>query len=332
MKAAVLENIKEPLRIKEVSLREELQEDEVLVELKAAALNHRDLWIQEGAYAKIKLPCILGSDGAGIIKRVGSKNKEKRIGEEVIINPNIDWGENERHQSLRYRLLGMPDDGTFAEYIIVKEDRVYKKPVHLNFEEAAALPLGGLTAYRALFTRGELKPGEKVFINGIGGGVAWFAMLFALNVGAEVYISSSSEEKIKEALRAGVKGGINYKNKEEFKSLLRKTGGMDLIIDSAGGEGFGNLITLAKFGGRIVFYGITAGFWNQVQAAPAFWKQIDIKGSTMGSDKEFEQMLRFVTERKIVPRISRIFALKEANEAFKYMKNQQQLGKIVLKI
>ncbi len=332
MKAAILEKIKHPLLIKEFPLREELQAGEILIKLKAAALNHRDLWISEGAYAKIKLPCILGSDGAGIVERVGSPSAEYLLGKEVLINPNIDWGENERFQSLRYRLLGMPDNGTFAEYIIVSQDRVHLKPAHLDLAEAAALPLAGLTAYRALFTRGELKPGEKVFINGIGGGVARFAMQFALSVGAEVYVSSGSEEKIKQAEEKGVAEGINYKNKEAFKELFKKTGGMDLIIDSAGGEGFGNLITLAKFGGRIVFYGITAGFWNNIQAAPAFWKQLDIKGSTMGSDKEFAQMLRFVSKNKIKPEISRTFSLDEVNDALMYMKNQQQTGKIILNI
>lgn len=332
MKAIVLEELNKPLRYYEDYPKPVLNEGEVLVQIKNAALNHRDVWIQQGKYPNIKLPCILGSDGAGIIVEVGKGVEENIIGQEVIINPNINWGENPRYQNKNYRILGMPDNGTFAEYIAIPKDRVITKPEHLTLPEAAAIPLAGLTAYRAAFTRGNLKPGEKIFINGIGGGVAYFVLLFATAIGAEVYVSSSSQEKIQKAKDLGAIDGINYNDKDQFKALMKNSGGFDLIIDSAGGHGISNLITIAKSGARIVFYGITTGFWQNVNAALAFWKQIDIKGSTMGSDEDFNNMIKLVERNKIKPQVSEIFPLKAAQQAFDFMHQSKQFGKIVLEI
>ncbi len=332
MKAIVLEEINKPLKYFRDYPDPTLKEGEVLVKIKNAALNRRDVWIQQGKYPNIKLPCILGSDGAGIVENVGEDTDKNLIGQEVVINPNINWGENPRYQRKDYRILGMPDNGTFAEYVVVKKDRIFPKPSHLTFPEASALPLAGLTAYRATFTRGNLKPGEKVFINGVGGGVAYFALLFAISVGAEVYISSGSQEKIDKAKSLGAINGINYKDKDAFKTLVKSTGGFDLIIDSAGGNGISNLITIAKPGARIVFYGITTGFWQNVNAALAFWKQIDIKGSTMGSDEDFKNMIKLVERNKIKPEVNKIFPLEKTQEAFDFMAQSKQFGKIVLEI
>src|SRR5947209_7640886 len=154
---------------------------ETLVSLRAAALNHRDVWIKAGQYAGLKWPCIPGSDGAGTTA----------AGEAVIINPSFNWGEREAAQGAAFSILGLPRDGTLAEKITVPATQLTAKPAHLSWEDAAALPLAGLTAYRAVFARGQLKAGERVLISGIGGGVALFAMQFAVAAKAEVWVTSS---------------------------------------------------------------------------------------------------------------------------------------------
>jgi len=294
---------------------------EVLIKIKAAALNHRDVWITKGLYPGIKDNVILGSDGVGEYE-----------GKDVLINPNIDWGTSQKYPSTAYSILGMPTNGTFAQFITVAKDRIVLKPSHLTIEEAAALPLAGLTAYRALFSRGKLKKREKVFINGIGGGVALMALQFALAVGAEVYVSSSSDDKISKAISLGAIAGINYKTvdwSEVNKSLANS---FDLIIDSAGGEGFKHLLKLAAPGGRIVTYGGTRGVIPAVPPQLVFWKQLSILGTSMGSDQDFTNMLEFVTKNKIKPIIDLVYPLKEGLKAFKRMENGMQFGKIILSV
>src|SRR5690606_19356667 len=187
MKAIVLEGINQPLRLKQVPVPE-LAAGEILVQVKAAALNRRDWWIQQGQYAGLKFPIILGSDGAGVIEAVGPYVSDQWIGKAVVINPSIAWGNQEAFQQKDFQILGLPKDGTFAEYVKVPVDNLYEKPEHLSFEEAAALPLGGVTAYRALFSRADLKQGEKVLITGVGGGAATFALQWAVYAGATVYV------------------------------------------------------------------------------------------------------------------------------------------------
>jgi NADPH:quinone reductase-like Zn-dependent oxidoreductase len=205
-------------------------------------------------------------------------------------------------------------------------------PAHLSFEEAAALPLAGLTAYRALFSRAQLQAGEKVLISGIGGGVALFACQFAIAAGAEVYVTSSAQEKIDKAIRMGAKGGANYTEEKWAKPFGKAVGGFDVIIDSAAGDGFGNLVKLCNPGARIVIYGGTRGPWNGVSPQIVFWKQLNIMGSTMGSSEEFQAMIDFVSRHKIIPIIDGIYPIEKAAEAFDRMNQGLQFGKIVLTI
>lgn len=323
MRAARLNAILQPLVIE--NLPDPLCNDaeDVCVRLRAAALNHRDVWIQKGQYAAIITPVTLGSDGCGV---------REDTGEEVIINPGRNWGPDERVQSLAYTILGMPDDGTFAEKICVPVDRLHPKPAHLTSEEAAALPLAGLTAWRALMVRGAAQPGDRVFVNGIGGGVAWFCMQFALALGCQVYVSSSSEEKLAEARAAGAHGGINYTTPGIYKELAAQNELFDVIIDSAGGEPFSNLLFIAAPGARIVTYGGTLGKIQNLSPQVIFWKQLSILGSTMGSDKDFTDMLAFVNRHQIRPRIARIFPLEEAQAAMDFLASGAQTGKVVLRI
>lgn len=304
--------------------------NEVLVRVKAAALNHRDEWSRKGLYPNLKDGVVLGSDGAGIVESVGAELHSQWIGKEVIINPSIHWGPSQLAQGKNFEILGMPRNGTLAEYVTVPADRLHLKPGHLSWEEAAALPLAGLTAFRALVYQGQVKSGEKVLITGIGGGVAQFAAQFALALGAEVYVSSSSEEKFKKAISLGVSGTFNYKSETWTGEALRQIGGFDLIIDGAAGDTLNQLIAVAKPGGRIVFYGATMGNPGKLEARKIFWNQLKIMGSTMGSDQDFEGMLNLVERHRIKPVVDSVFPLKKATDAFDRMKAGAQFGKIVL--
>src|SRR5256885_2016111 len=178
MQAIVLRDIGGPEQLRLESTAEpQPGPGDLVVRLKAAALNHRDVWIRRGLYAGIKLPVILGSDGAGTVSAVGPSADAKLLGREVVINPGLDWGHDERVQSATFRILGLPDDGTYAELVRVPGSAVFAKPAGWSWEEAAALPLAGLTAYRAVVTRAQVGPGDRVLITGIGGGVSQFAAL-----------------------------------------------------------------------------------------------------------------------------------------------------------
>ncbi len=320
MKALVLEGEKQALHYKEIdNLNPE--NGKVVVNIKAAALNHRDVYVTQGLYPGIVFPIILGSDGAGFYKD-----------REVIINPSLNWGENPNYQQKDYKILGLPDNGTFAEQVWVPENKIFEKPAHLSFEQAAALPLAGLTAYRALFTKCQLQKGEKVLISGVGGGVALFACQFAIAAGADVYVTSGSEEKLSKAVELGAKGGANYKSNDWQKELTNQSGGFDVIIDSAAGEGFSHFLKLANPGCRIAIYGGTRGKIQNISPQILFWKQISIFGTTMGNDDDFKKMLDFVNHHQIIPIVDHVFELKDGNAAFERMNKGLQFGKIVLSI
>ena len=332
MKAIVLDRTNpQGISFQDVTLGP-LGDHDVRIELAAAALNHRDEWCRQGKYANLKDGVVLGSDASGIVVEAGKSVDHSWIGREVIINPALHWGESQEAQGPNFRILGMPDHGTFAEYVQVSGDRVYSKPDHLNLFEAAALPLAGLTAYRSLFYQGDLKPGQKVLVTGIGGGVAQFALQFALARKAKVYVSSSSQDKLAAAKGLGAEGGFIYSDPnwvEEAKSL---TGGFDLVIDSAMGNTLGNLLDVVKPGGKLVFFGATLGNPSDMNVRKIFWNQITLKGTTMGSDRDFEDMLDFVTHHHIKPIVDRVFDFDQAATAFERMQRGAQVGKLVLKI
>src|ERR1700744_3965338 len=194
MTALVLTGKNEPVAIKELTDCK-AGPGEAIVRVPAAALPPRDVWIQKGQYAGLKYPIVPGSDGAGVV--VEGSGAADWVGKEVIIDPALDWGGSAVYQDPgNFRILGLPDDGTFAEYVKVPVRNLVEKPAHLSFEAAAALPLAGGTAYRALMTRAQVRAGEKVLITGIGGGVALFALQFAVAAGAEVVVTSGSADKL----------------------------------------------------------------------------------------------------------------------------------------
>jgi len=309
-----------------------LSAGKALVKIKATALNRRDDWIREGKYPNIKFGGILGSDGAGVVESVHEDSDQSWVGKDVIINPNIDWGPDLDVQSGKYTILGMPVNGTFAEYVVVPVDRLHHKPFHLDFLQASALPLGGLTAFRALFRKGGLRAGQNVLISGFGGGVAQFAFLFAKAAGANVYVSSGSDEKIEKALKLGAKGAYNYKKQVNYEELWKTKGGFDLVIDSAGGDQLNNFIKMLRPQGKIVFYGATNGLPSKIDLYRMFWNQLSLVGTTMGSDHEFNEMLAFVSQYQIRPLVDSIRPFSRIAESFGDITRPNKVGKIVFQV
>lgn len=329
MKAIVLNQTSFELETQEV-VQPVLGKSDVLIKIKFSAINHHELWSLKEKNLADESDIIMGSDGAGVIAGIGSDVNNYKAGDEVIVNPSINWGTNNRVQQEQYEILGSPTNGTFAEYICISEKYVYHKPEHLSFEESAALPLAGLTAYRALFTRGEFEQSNKVLITGIGGGAALFALKFAVALGAEVYVTSGSDHKILEAIELGAKGGVNYKDRDWSTKLLKMTKGFDVIVDSAAGKGFKELTEMTNTGGRIALFGRTAGNIQNLNPSIIFWKQISIHGTTMGNDDEFKNMIKLISDKRIHPVIDAVYPAKDINAAFEKMDRGTQFGKIVI--
>ena len=331
MKAALFKEKDAPLEVMEV-LKPLPGKGQVLIKLHAAALNHRDLWIQREQASPSINGIILGSDGSGVVEDVGEEVDDDIIGQEVVINPSMGWGKNPVVQADSFKILGFPDAGTFSEYIAIARKQVVEKPSHLSFEEAAAVPLSALTAYRALFTKARLRPGEKVLVTGVGGGAALWALKMAVAFQAKVYVTSGQEVKIQNAMALGALGGYNYHDSDWSDQLKKAAGGFDVIIDSAGGSHFSALLDLAVPGGRIVNFGRTAGNIPDLSTRTLYWKQISIFGTTMGTEDEFLSMLDFVHKHKIRPVIDKVFSLAGVNDAFRHMESGGQFGKILLRI
>jgi NADPH:quinone reductase-like Zn-dependent oxidoreductase len=307
------------------------QAGEALVALKAAALNHRDVWIKKGQYAGLKFPCIPGSDGAGIVTVVGPGADPSWVGREVVINPGSGWGPSESAQGSAFAILGLPRDGTLADKIAVPADQLSPKPPYMSWEEAAALPLSGLTAWRALVSRARLRKGERVLVTGIGGGGALFALQFAVASGNEAWVTSSSDDKIARAVKLGASGGFRYDSDGWAAQAVKAPGPFDVIIDSAGGAGFANLIDAAAAGGRIAFFGATRGNAPEMVLRKIFWKQLSILGTSMGSAADWRAMTDFVLHHTLRPVISDVFPFERAVEAFELMERGGQFGKIVVR-
>ncbi len=331
MKAAYLEATHQALQLIDAETPQP-GPGEVIVRLHAAGLNHRDVWVQKGLYPGMRVPVIPGSDGAGVVSEVGEGVRTSWLGRHVVINPALDWGDNPRFYGRTFRILGMPENGTFAEFVKVGVKYLHPKPEHLSFEEAATLPLGALTAWRALFSRGRLRSGERVLISGVGGGVALLALQLAVAAGADVWVTSGSDEKLERAKTLGAMGGANYRTPKWEKTLVAQMGGFDLILDSAGGSGFASLVDAAAPGGRIVTYGGTLGNIPELVLPKVFFKQLDILGTTMGTEAEFSDMIQFVESRQLRPVVDQVLPLDEAEAALRLLEKGEQFGKLVLKI
>jgi zinc-binding alcohol dehydrogenase/oxidoreductase len=306
---------------------------EVVVQIRAAALNRRDLYATFGQYPGLTVPAIPGSDGAGVISAVGPEVAGWTPGDAVVINPALDWGDNPRVAGPGFNILGIPRNGTWAELVAVPAHNVYPKPPHLTWEEAAAVPLAGLTAYRALFTRGQLVDGETVLIPGVGGGVATFLVQFAARAGARVAVTSSRDEKLERARLLGADITVRYDNENWVRELRGRLGaGADLAVDGVGGTVFKDLVALTRPGGRIVSYGATKGPVPELVMPRVFLKHLDVRGTSMGSPVDFGNMLAWLTTHHLHPVVDRVLPLQAAAEGLAAMADGHQFGKIVLTV
>jgi zinc-binding alcohol dehydrogenase/oxidoreductase len=333
MRAVVLHALGDPDNLK-IEQRPDLRPGpgEAVVGLRAAALNHRDVWIRRGQYAGITLPIVLGSDGAGQVVEIGEGVDPGWKGRDVIIDPSFNWGPDDRAQDSSFNILGLPVDGTYAEMVRVPAANLHPKPAQLSWEEAAAVPLASVTAYRALVTRARVQPRETVLVTGIGGGVATCALLIAKRLGAKVYVTSGSDGKLAAARTHGADGGVNHRKDDWTKTLIADIGGRpDVVIDGAGGDTFNKSLEVLKPGGRLVSYGSTTGAAQNVEIRRIFWKQLNVLGSTMGSPGDFAAMVKLY-DGGLRPIIDKIFPLEQASDAHMRMEAGNQFGKIVLTI
>jgi NADPH:quinone reductase-like Zn-dependent oxidoreductase len=302
---------------------------EVVVELRAAALNRRDVFLRKGV-APSPLPVIPGSDGAGVIRTLGAGVGGVSEGDEVVIFPSLGWGSGEAAPQPGFRILGGPDDGTYAELIRIPAENVMPKPKRLSWEEAAALPLAGLTAWRALVSRAQLRPGETVLVLGIGGGVATFALHIARAAGARVIVTSSSDEKLARAADLGASGGINYTADDWVDQVKAETGGgVDVVVDSVGST-WASSVNCLRPGGRLVVFGGTGGGKVEMMVRPVTAGQVSVLGTTMGSARDFAGLLAAVDAQMWVPVIDSVRPLAEAADAHAREEAGEHFGKLVL--
>jgi NADPH:quinone reductase-like Zn-dependent oxidoreductase len=286
--------------------------DEVLVELRAASLNHLDLWVRKGL-PSVPKPRILGADGAGLVD-----------GERVVINPGIEHGD-------RITVIGEHMDGTHAELIAVPRSNVYPIPEGMSFEEAAAFPLVYETVYRMLVTRAGLREGEWVLVWGVGGGIGTAANAIARALGGRTIVTSGSDDKLG-AVEADMK--VNHERDDVVEAVKEATGGAgaDVVVEHVGEATWQRSLQAARSGGRIAVCGATTGPNPPAALHRVWWKQLTILGSTMGTKEDFEGAFELVKSGKAKPIVDEVFPLAEAAAAHERMENGDHLGKIVLRI
>ncbi len=306
---------------------------EVLVRVAYAAFNRRDVFITQGLYPGIVLPVLPGSDGCGVVVAHGAGVTAPAIGTTVVIDPMLGWGDDPMIWRTDSNLLGMPRPGTFAEYVTVPAQNVHAKPARLRDDQAAAIPLAGLTAYRAVFTRGRCEKDDVVLIPGVGGGVQTFALQFAKSAGARTIVTSSSEEKLERARALGADVCINYATSENWSKEVRAQsgGGPTLVIDSVGGETFAKSLDIARPGARIVTYGGTTGD-AKIRMFSVFWKHLDILGTSMGSPLDFRAMLDLFDATEMEPAIDEVVPFADVVAAAQRVADGKQFGKVVLRV
>jgi NADPH:quinone reductase-like Zn-dependent oxidoreductase len=299
---------------------------EVLVELRAASLNHLDLWVRKGL-PSVPKPRILGADGAGVVADLGEGVDGFRAGERVVINPGIEHG-------ARITVIGEHTDGTHAELIAVPASQVYTIPDELSFEDAAAFPLVFETAYRMLVTRARLREGEWVLVWGVGGGVATAALAIAKALGARVLATSSSDEKLERAQALGADAVVNHAGGDVRAAVKQATGGpgVDVVVEHVGEATWATSLAAVRPGGRVVVCGATTGPNPPAQLHRVWWKQLDVLGSTMGTREDFEAAFELVVSGRARPVVDAVFPLAEARAAHERLEAGEQLGKVVLRI
>jgi len=314
---------------------------EVVLQVLCAGLNHLDIWVRKGRPgARLQVSHVLGSDAVGKVVAVGEGVEAPKVGEEVIVNPALSCGQcefcrrGEESLCTSFGIMGLSRSGTFAEQVAVPAGNCYPRPPHLSDEEAGVLALDHVTAWRMLMTRAQLKPGETVLIHGIGGGVALAALQLAKLVGAEVFVTSSSNHKLSRARTRGADHTLNYEKANVSQWIEYETGGrgVDVAVDAVGAATWPLDFVCVRKGGRVVLCGVTTGSKAESDLRTLYWNQLTILGSTMGSAEDFRQMLRAVNGNKLKPVVDRVYRLARVRDAMERMETGRQFGKIALRV
>ena len=315
--------------------------NEVIVALKAAALNHIDIWNRLGVTGVVfPMPHILGADGAGVVVEVGAESGNVQTGDEVCLYPATGCGRCEfcltgrDFMCIRVRVLGERLEGTYAEYVKLPAENCFPIPAGMSFGEAAAFPLVFVSVWRMLITNARLKPGESLLVLGIGGGVAGAALQIAKQIGAHVIVTSGSDEKLELARTLGADHGINHRRDDFTKDVGVLTGdrGVDVVLDCVAGEVWQKSLAVLTRGGRLVTCGATAGDLPDTDLTAIFSKHLKIYGSTLGSREEFRRVLSFLGISRIRPIIDSVFPLQEGAAAQRRLEEGKQFGKVLLQI
>lgn len=312
---------------------------QALIQVKAAALNHLDLWVRKGIPGlKLSLPHIGGSDVAGVVAAVGAGVDAGWVGRRVVVNPALACGACEfcrkGQQSLcvSFGVFGEHTPGGLAEYALAPASNLYGIPDGFSFVQAAAVPLVYQTAWRALIGQARLRAGERVLIVGAGGGVASAAIQIARQAGAYIYAVTSTPAKEQRARELGADETINYKEVDVAKEIARRTGrrGVDVVLENVGPATWAASLRALANGGRLVTFGATTGRFAQTDLNLLFWKQFSLIGSTMANFDEFETVMREVFGGRLTPVIDRVLPLSQGQEAQRILESGEQFGKIVL--
>ncbi|WP_034551324.1 zinc-dependent alcohol dehydrogenase family protein [Carnobacterium funditum] len=308
----------------EETKNQELKKEEVRIKLHFAGLNHRDLFTiaQHDENAE---PLIIGSDGVGEISEILTENKNFKVGDKVIINPGLNWIKVSDAAPENLEILGNPVSGTFAEEIILPIENIVMKPEYLSMEEASVLSLSALTAYRALFTKGNVTKDDTILIPGIGGGVATYLLQFAKAIGASVYVTSRSKDKLEQAKKLGANKGIQSEG--DWNELLKEEK-VDVVIETVGAATFHQSLNQLRKGGTMVLIGSSTGDKIEFNLREFFYGQYTLKGTTMGSSEEYQAMLDFIGKHNIRPVVDKIFKIEDFKKAFDRLEKGKQFGKI----
>jgi len=340
MKAVVIHEHGEvdKLRIEEVETPSPAP-DEVLIQVKACALNHLDLWVRRGVPGqRMPLPMIPGSDISGVVKKAGSFVKGVKTGDRVVVAPGISCGRCAAclngHDNLcaSYGIIGENRDGGCAEFVCVPGVNVLPIPGKLTFNEAAAIPLVFLTAWHMLTARAMVRPGEDVLIHAAGSGVGSAGIQIAKLLGARVIATAGSDAKLKKARELGADETINYRKLDFYEELKKIThrSGVDVIFDHIGADTWDKNIRSLKMGGRLVTCGVTSGYEVATDIRYIFFRRLSVLGSTMGTRGELIEIMRMVERGALKPIIDSVFPLAEIASAHKRMQERKTFGKIVV--
>ena len=312
---------------------------DVRVRLRAAALNHLDLFVVAGMPGVSITPkWVLGADGMGVVESVGTDVRTVKIGDRVVINPGVSCHaceyctSGDQSACVKFALLGEHRPGTFAEFVTVPAINVRKVPDTISDVQAAAFTLATLTAWRMVVTRAQVKAGENVLIQGIGGGVAVAALQIAKARGARVWVTSSSDEKLAKAAAIGADEMLNYTTTDIAREVRRRTNkrGVDVVIDSAGAASWASSLGALGRRGRLVTCGASSGPIVQTDLRKMFWNQWTLMGSTMGNDAEFDAIVGEFTAGRLVPPVDIVLPLSEGRAAFERLASGKQFGKVVV--